>query len=126
MPKNHTVANMAKFAALGQSLVRTAVANQAALPTNNNSMPSTGSKLKLTTTAPANMMPKQIHLTIFILGYGDGNKCQHKHQYCSHNGQHNMYVFHHLFYRVCWFFIHFYFQGAGSGIAQGPSAGSVP
>ena len=66
MPRNHTVANMPKFAALGQSLVRIAVANQAALPTNNNSIPSIGSRLKLTTVAPASMMPKHIHLTKFM------------------------------------------------------------
>ena len=60
------MANMAKFAALGQSLVRTAVISQAALPTNNNLIPSIGSKLKLTTMAPANMIAKQIHLIKFI------------------------------------------------------------
>ena len=62
MPRNHTVANMAKFAALGQSWLRTAVTNQAALPANNNMIPTIGSRLKLTTIAPANMMLKQIHL----------------------------------------------------------------
>ena len=69
---------MAKFAAVGQSLLRTAVANQAALPANNNMIPTIGSRLKLTTTAPTNMMPKQIHLIIAILGHCDGNKSQHE------------------------------------------------
>ena len=67
MPSNHTVANMAKFAALGQSLLHTAVANQAALPTNSRLIPMIGSRLKLTTMAPANMIPKQTHLIIAIL-----------------------------------------------------------
>jgi hypothetical protein len=66
MPRNHTDANMAKFAALGQSLLCTAVANHAALPANNNMIPTIGSRLKLTTIAPANMMLKQIHLIIAI------------------------------------------------------------
>ena len=67
MPRNHTDASIPKFAALGQSLLRTAVANQAALPTNNSSMPRIGSRLKLTTTAPASMMPKQNHLITAII-----------------------------------------------------------
>jgi len=78
MPKNQTVANIPKFAALGQSRLRTAVASQAALPTNNSSMPRIGSRLKLTTMAPASIMPKQIHLIMAMLGYSDGNKSQHK------------------------------------------------
>ncbi len=78
MPRNHTVANMAKFAALGQSLLRIAVANHAALPANNNIIPAIGSRLKLTTMAPANMIAKHIHLISAILGHCDGNKCQHE------------------------------------------------
>jgi hypothetical protein len=41
-------------------------------------MPSIGSRLKLTTVAPASMIPKQIHLIIAMLGYSNGNKSQHK------------------------------------------------
>ena len=78
MPRNHTDANMPKFAALGQSLLRIAVTNQAAFPTNSSSMPIIGSKLKLTTMAPANMMPKHNHLIIAISGHCDGNKSQHE------------------------------------------------
>lgn len=100
MPRNHTVANMPKFAALGQSLLRTAVTNHAALPANNNMIPTTGSRLKLTTMAPANMMPKQIHLIIAILGHCDSNKCQHKTQHCSHNRNHIVNVFNHIFYWI--------------------------
>jgi len=78
MPKNHTVASIAKFAALGQSFVRTAVASQAALPTNSSSMPRIGSSRKLTTIAPDSIIPKHNHLIMFISGHSNGNKYQHE------------------------------------------------
>jgi len=116
MPRNHTVANMAKFAALGQSRLRTAVANQAALPANNNMIPAIGSRLKLTTIAPANIMLKQIHLISAISGHGDGNKSQHEDQHCPYNGNHNVYVFDHFFYRILFGFfillVHFLYSYA--------------